>query len=123
MAPYALDWAKTHNRIASGGRDMRILVWDIEDYQTSLSSNIMLLNKRELNGMNGSECSNIKINPRNEFRGHTDTIEEVCFHPKNKDILCSVGDDKKFIMTDIRSDIKAFEVVIIYNMRELINYR
>jgi histone-binding protein RBBP4 len=111
IAPYALDWAKTHNRIASGGRDKTVLIWDIEDYQTNLSSNTILFNKRELNAINNTEkFTNVKIQPKRDFIGHTDAVEDVCFHPKNKEVLISVGDDKRILQWDTRSENASFEV-------------
>jgi WD domain, G-beta repeat. len=106
-----LDWAKTHSRIASGGKDQKVLIWDIEDYQTSLSSNLILFNKRELNAINSTEkFTNVKIQPKREFLGHTDAVEDVCFHPKNREVLISVSDDKRVICWDTRSDVPSYEV-------------
>ena len=31
-ASFALDWAKNTYRVGSGGRDMNILIWDLDDY-------------------------------------------------------------------------------------------
>ena len=84
MAPYALEWANNNNRIASGGRDRRVLVWDVEDYQTSMSTH-MLMNKRELNAINhNNDFSNLRIQAKVELKGHTDCVEDVSFHSKNK---------------------------------------
>jgi len=111
IAPYALDWAKTHSRIASGGKDNKVLIWDIEDYQSSVPSNLLLYNKRELNAINSSEkYTNIRLNPRTEFLGHTACIEDISFSPKDKDIFVSAGDDKKVICWDARSGTASFEM-------------
>lgn len=106
VASYALEWANNNNRIASGGRDCKVLVWDIEDYKTSMSTH-MLMNKRELNAINHSnDFSNLRIQARVELKGHSDCVEDISFHSKNKDILCSVGDDKRLIGWDVRADEK-----------------
>ena len=42
---FALDWAKTSNRIASGAGDGKLLIWDLEDI--NLINNFGT-NKREL---------------------------------------------------------------------------
>ena len=112
IAPYALDWAKTHSRIASGGKDNKVLIWDIEDYQSSVPSNLLLFNKRELNAINTSEkYTNIRLTPKQEFLGHTACVEDISFSPKDKDIFLSAGDDKKVICWDARSGTSAYEVV------------
>ena len=111
IAPYALDWAKTQNRIASGGKDSKVLIWDIEDYQSSVPSNLLLFNKRELNAIHNTEkYTNIKLYPKREFKGHTACIEDVSFHPKDREVLMSAGDDKKLICWDTRSETPSFEV-------------
>jgi WD40 repeat protein len=53
----------------------------------------------------------MKLNPREELKGHTAEIEGVCFCPNDKFKLASVGDDKKLIIWDIRTfEKKALEV-------------
>ena len=111
IAPYALDWSKTHNRVASGGRDAKVLIWDIEDYQSNLPYNLLLYNKRELNAINNTEkYTNVKLFPKREFKGHTACVEDLSFHPKDRETLISVGDDKKLICWDSRSDVPCYEV-------------
>jgi WD40 repeat protein len=36
------------------------------------------------------------------FKGHTDTVEDVSFHPTEGLTLCSVGDDRALIFWDGR---------------------
>jgi len=111
IAPYALEWSKTQNRIASGGKDTKVLIWDIEDYQSTVPSNLLLFNKRELNAINSSEkYTNIKLQAKREFKGHSACVEDVSFHPKDREVLISVGDDKKLICWDTRTDTPSFEV-------------
>jgi len=40
--------------------------------------------------------------PRMAFKGHTDTVEDVSFHPTEGLTLCSVGDDRALIFWDGR---------------------
>lgn len=111
VASYALDWAKTHNRIASGGRDAKVLIWDIEDYQSNIPSNLLLFNKRELNALSSTEkYTNVKLFAKREFKGHSGPVEDVTFHPKDKEVLMSVGDDRKLICWDTRSETPCFDV-------------
>lgn len=48
---FALDWAKTSYRIASGGKDLKILIWDLDDYQGKMQAGYMYHSKRELNSI------------------------------------------------------------------------
>ena len=38
------------------------------------------------------------------FRGHTGVVEDVAWHGKHPDIFGSVGDDKRLMIWDLRSD-------------------
>lgn len=67
-ASFALDWSKTSYRVASGSKDLRVLIWDIEDYQQKLTSNYILNSKRELSSIGVSD--NIKIPYMTELKGH-----------------------------------------------------
>jgi len=42
------------------------------------------------------------LTPRLIFHGHTAQVEEVCFHPRHQQLLCSVGDDKLLLVWDMR---------------------
>ncbi|EGR27180.1 WD repeat protein [Ichthyophthirius multifiliis] len=97
---FALSWAKNSYRIASGGKDLAILIWDIENYQTRLSNNY-LLNKRELNHI-GNQNEQFKLKNNITLLGHTEMIEDISFSPNKKDVLVSVGDDKKLLLWDLR---------------------
>lgn len=57
----ALDWS-TDSRLASGGKDAKILLWDISDYQTRLSTSSIFTSKRELTSICGND--NIKLDKR-----------------------------------------------------------
>lgn len=105
IAQYALDWNKSAESVASGGKDMRVLVWELDDYQTSLSTKLILNNRRELNSINNrGEFSNIKLSYRYDLKGHEKTVEDVSFCPKNNFCLASVGDDRKLMIWDTRVD-------------------
>ena len=44
-----------------------------------------------------------KLAPRMKFTGHTDTVDDVTFHPTSVDQLCSVGDDRQLLFWDART--------------------
>jgi len=56
----ALDWSSEY-RLASGGKDNKILIWDISDYQTRLSASSLFTSKRELSNICGND---IKLDKR-----------------------------------------------------------
>ncbi|CAI5982279.1 unnamed protein product [Closterium sp. NIES-64] len=41
--------------------------------------------------------------PRGVFKGHTATVEDVCFHPSHSQQFCSVGDDSRLLLWDART--------------------
>ena len=41
--------------------------------------------------------------PRGVFKGHTDTVEDVQFHPTHAARFCSVGDDRQLLFWDERA--------------------
>ena len=57
-------------------------------------------NKRELNSIGMRD--NLKVSYISELKGHDQMIEDISFHPKYRDVLMSVGDDKKIIGWDLR---------------------
>ncbi len=57
---------------------------------------------------------NLKVNFKTELNGHVGSVEGLSFSPKDKDLLVSVGVDKKIIGWDIRSHDKLiFKVIFI----------
>eukprot|EP01017_Pseudomicrothorax_dubius_P010766 TRINITY_DN13890_c0_g1_i1.p1 TRINITY_DN13890_c0_g1~~TRINITY_DN13890_c0_g1_i1.p1 ORF type:complete len:270 (-),score=32.75 TRINITY_DN13890_c0_g1_i1:357-1166(-) len=113
-APYALDWNKVAEMVASGGKDTKVLLWELDDYQTSLGANY-LNNRRELMSIH-KEPSNLKVYPKEELRGHSKTVEDLSFCPSDKFKLCSVGDDRKVIVWDTRISTKiASEIETTHN--------
>lgn len=66
-----------------------------------MSSNYLFSNKRELNSI--GNIDNIKVSYVNCLKGHNNAIEDISFHPRDRDILISVGDDRKIIGWDLRS--------------------
>uniref|UniRef100_A0A7S2ZQW7 Histone-binding protein RBBP4-like N-terminal domain-containing protein n=3 Tax=Rhodosorus marinus TaxID=101924 RepID=A0A7S2ZQW7_9RHOD len=83
-AEYAVESVEEGKIIASGGKDKLVLIWQMEDYETLLSSkNSHLLNRTIL-------------------RGHSDTVEGLAFNPEDSRRLVSGGDDKCVFFWDTR---------------------
>ena len=96
MSEYALSWNKQTPRIVSGGSDHLVVLWDLND------SNTTLLQSK---GKSSTKWNHSKtLQPQGVFRGHSDTVEDVSFHPTDAggNIFCSVGDDRSFIVWDAR---------------------
>ena len=100
LSSFALDWAKNSHRVASGGRDGKVLIWDLEDYESKLSTSIGINGNRELNSISKLD---LKINFKQEVHGHTKSVEDITFSPRDRDILASVGLDRCLISWDFRA--------------------
>ena len=50
------------------------------------------------------------ISPLRVYRGHTAWVEDVAYSPLVKDVFVSVGDDKKMMVWDVRSETRVGEV-------------
>eukprot|EP00871_Galdieria_phlegrea_P003349 jgi/Galph1/4014/GphlegSOOS_G2705.1 len=80
---FALSWNPTHEgRIISAGEDRRIFLWDI---------------------LEGGKENDESVNPLSVYTGHNDVVGDVSFHPQNRYLFASVGDDKKIMVWDTRS--------------------
>ena len=89
-AEFALGTCTVEPFIASGGKDTNVLVWNLQDCSTSLTS-----------GSSPSESS--QIAPRAILKGHNKTVEDVAFMPGSKDELMSVADDFSLLFWDLRA--------------------
>eukprot|EP00172_Hildenbrandia_rubra_P004366 Plantae.Rhodophyta-Hildenbrandia_rubra.ctg869.p1 GENE.Plantae.Rhodophyta-Hildenbrandia_rubra.ctg869~~Plantae.Rhodophyta-Hildenbrandia_rubra.ctg869.p1 ORF type:complete len:473 (+),score=62.49 Plantae.Rhodophyta-Hildenbrandia_rubra.ctg869:425-1843(+) len=67
--------------VASGGRDLKVQLWKLED----------------------SESMGSTIDPSVTFEGHSGTVEDVTFCPKESNLLASVGQDEGILFWDARS--------------------
>ena len=123
---YALDCAKHNPFIISGGSDQKICLWNIDDYCSTLLTTAHVEARAaaahsgggvHASGMSSATLSSPRaplpaapskkhierlLSPRLIFTGHTAQVEEVCFHPHHQDLLCSVGDDQRLMIWDMR---------------------
>ena len=109
---FALDTsAGSEAMVLSGGPDRQVCLWGLEDYVSSLSrtepskeaaaaaASGNSSSAREAGG--GSGVSEL-LQARGVFRGHTECVEDVCFHPHNAQQFASVGDDCMLHLWDAR---------------------
>ena len=47
-----------------------------------------------------SGVEGVRLNAQCTFKGHTDTVEDVAFHPTDSNTLCSVSDDTRLLFWD-----------------------
>jgi WD40 repeat protein len=124
---YALDASKHNPLIISGGSDQKICLWDLNDYCSTLLTTAHVEARAALGAQSGLHASGVTsanvgspargatppaapskrhierlLSPRIIFSGHTAQVEEVCFHPLHQELLCSVGDDKRLLVWDMR---------------------
>ena len=81
-AEFALGVSDLSPSVASGGKDMQVLIWNLEDGDMSSSSQT--------------------LNPRTYLTGHNKTVEDVCFKPGSDCELASVADDCMLLLWDTR---------------------
>ena len=80
---YGLDWSPlVEGQLLSGSYDSLVCLWDINDATKASST----------------------IKPLQTFTGHTDVVEDVCFHGHHKHVFASCGDDKTVQIWDTRTD-------------------
>ena len=80
-AEFALGTSDAKAVVASGGKDMNVLVWDIE-------------------GAMGRG----QISPMSVLEGHRNTVEDVTFKPDSFSELASVADDYSLLLWDTRAN-------------------
>eukprot|EP00890_Picochlorum_soloecismus_P001888 jgi/Picsp_1/26/NSC_00026-R1_wd repeat protein len=83
-AEFALGTCNIASKVASGGKDKAVLVWDIGDHVTGAS-------KKRGN-----------LRPQTQLYGHTNTVEDVTFKPRSMFELASVADDYSLMLWDTR---------------------
>ncbi|KAI9109577.1 hypothetical protein K1719_019631 [Acacia pycnantha] len=98
-AQFALATSPSQPYVLSGGKDMNVVLWSLNDQITSLAAEP---NYRLGSHYFGYRNYNPVVTPRGIFRGHTNTVEDVQFNPANPQEFCSVGDDSKLMLWDAR---------------------
>ncbi|KAM3137044.1 hypothetical protein pb186bvf_010772 [Paramecium bursaria] len=101
-----LDWFG-EQKICSGGRDQRILIWDIGDYQTKLSTSTLFQNKRELNNIVGQD--NLRLDRRQSIQAQHELIDAQ-FNKFNQEQILGISFDQ-IAGWDLRQDQKVFEIL------------
>lgn len=117
-AEFALATAVASPAVASGGKDKTVCLWHLRDTDSSLlvhpsgadaaaaagtPAGRTSLNSGGLGGLGTLPPPAPKLNHRMRFTGHSDTVEDISFHPTSDEQLCSVGDDSTLCFWDARA--------------------
>lgn len=73
---YSVDWNSSGSKLGSASADSSIRIWNLESQ--GLDKNI-------------------------ELKGHSDTVDQISWHPDNENILGSASTDKTLRIWDIRN--------------------
>ncbi|PSC71637.1 WD-40 repeat-containing MSI4 [Micractinium conductrix] len=93
-AEFALGASGAAPRVASGGKDTKVLVWDLEGHGTSLAA--------PASGGSGAAGVGTRLQPLQKLEGHSETVEDVCWRPGSTTEIASVGDDFSLLLWDLR---------------------
>ncbi|GMH42256.1 hypothetical protein BSKO_10175 [Bryopsis sp. KO-2023] len=97
-AEYALGMCHVEPKVASGGKDRKVLVWDLQDHVSTLATT---------SGQSGSphamNTESTRLEAQLRLSGHEDTVEDVVFQPGSSHNLASVGDDYQLLLWDARA--------------------
>ena len=89
---WALDWSSTETgRLATGSDDMLICTWDLQGQP--LKPSCQPLEQR----------TQSSLYPTLTLRGHKAAVQDVAWHPIERNLLFSSGDDGTYKIWDIRS--------------------
>mmetsp|Transcript_24431 Transcript_24431/g.34155 ORF Transcript_24431/g.34155 Transcript_24431/m.34155 type:complete len:551 (+) Transcript_24431:290-1942(+) len=102
---YAMDFASESPCIISGGSDMCICLWTLNDASTSLG----LSSPAETHTTSGRKrqklspgCHPAELQWRQRFLGHSGTVKDMRFDPQNCSVFASVAEDKMMLLWDRR---------------------
>jgi len=91
---YSMVWSQhQEGYLATGSEDATVKLWDIRSSITPKAEP-------------GTQIKSLFT-----FVGHTDTVEDVDWHPKDAHMIGSVGDDRSIFLWDSRNSEKEMHVV------------
>ncbi|PKU76302.1 WD-40 repeat-containing protein MSI4 [Dendrobium catenatum] len=112
-AEFALSMCPIEPLVLSGGKDMSVVLWSIQDHISTLGvasdAKSLEASSGSSGGKQAAKAGNNKssdsptVAPRGVYQGHEDTVEDVQFCPTSAEEFCSVGDDSCLILWDARA--------------------
>ena len=107
-AEFALAVRHDAFEVASGGKDARVLLWNVEDHD----GGSLWRPDGNSTPKKPPPRKSPSLEPRHRFEGHTDTVEDVAFHPGSSGReLCSVACDSALMFWDTRRGAKPAHAV------------
>ena len=105
IAPFALgaSCAPGSGRLASGGRDALVVVWDAGDLASSLAGRAAGGAGVGAGAGAGAAGGGQTLEARYKLSGHDAQVEDVVFKPGCDHELASVGDDRALLFWDTRA--------------------
>jgi len=100
-----LSWSHKDYKLASGGYDKNIIVWNLDDYINSAALSLEDFNL-DNNSIGLRHKMISRMPPSCILTGSQDHVESVVFDPINNSHLTGVGLDKCIYFWDIRSSSK-----------------
>lgn len=108
---FALDTSSggSESMVVSGGPDRQVCLWGLDDYVSTLSRTEVSKEAEAASGNGssggGGSGSNLSelLQARGVFSGHSECVEDVCFHPHTAQQFASVGDDCMLNLWDART--------------------
>lgn len=94
-AEFAVGCSTAAPLVASGGKDQKVLVWDLEAHSTSLATSTQA-------AASSGPGAGTRLKPVHTLSGHGSTVEDVCWRPGSDRELASVGDDSSLLLWDTR---------------------
>ena len=72
---------KENTLLLFSGKDMCVVLWSIEDFTTSAKEPSPSKPVTPTGSKQKGVADSTKVAPRGIFKGHTETVEDVQFHP------------------------------------------
>jgi len=108
----ALDFSSHALFVACGGRDGRLLIWKVSDYESTLSESIPISqqNSRVIDTLSKPSP---KLKPARILKDkHKKPVKDCCFSPHNSAELLTAGEDGLLIKWDIRQSSETAAILV-----------
>jgi len=102
---HSVDWNSDGRRLASGSFDKCVCVFSLDRDKVVNTTCISLMNGYVINKSIWFWLMALLFSQRLEhkFRGHTDSVDQLCWHATHPDLLASASGDKTVRIWDSRS--------------------
>lgn len=102
-ALHGLDFSRQSWHVISGSKDGRICLWNITDYETTLSETRSKYDGKNFKYYTPLSHPSPKLKPCSTLKGHTKDVNDISFDPNNYNIVASVSSDASLKIWDTRA--------------------